>query len=99
MPISSVEPWVSALVLPHTHRKIVQDLNRVNCFENFEPARAGDEKCSFVPCTSITDLITCKDFRVVLMMIGHKSFHIIDQFKRREKKKLCWLWNWVYILK
>ena len=33
MPISGVEPWVSSLVLPYTHRTIVKDLNRVNCFE------------------------------------------------------------------
>ena len=33
----------------------------------------------------------------LVMMIGHKSFHIIDQFKRRaEKIKLHWLWNSVY---
>ena len=33
------------------------------------------------------------------MIIGHKIFHIIDQFKRRnEKIKLRWLWNSVYFV-
>ena len=36
--------------------------------------------------TKITDLITCKDFRAILMIIGHKIFHIIDQFKKRDEK-------------
>ena len=57
--------------------------------KNFEPARAGHGKCIFVPWgvfprmrTKITYLITHKDFSH-FMMIGHKSFHIVDQFKRQ----------------
>ena len=33
--------------------------------------------------TKISDLITHKDFRVILMMMGLKSFHITDQFKNK----------------
>ena len=69
--------------------------------KNFEPAHSGHGKCSFVPwgvfpCmrTKISDLITCKDLQVILMMIGLKSFHIINQLKRKEDKlKLHWPWN------
>ena len=48
--------------------------------------------------TKISDLITHKDFQVILMMIEHKCFLIIYQFKSREETiKLRWLWNSVYI--
>ena len=56
--------------------------------KNFEPARAGHGKCVLYPgacsraCALITDLIMRKDYRVIFMMIGHKCFHIVDQFKR-----------------
>ena len=47
MPISGVEPCVSALVLPYTHRTIVQDLNRVICFEKFRARTRRARKMQF----------------------------------------------------
>ena len=49
--------------------------------------------------TKTSDLITHKDFRVLLMMIGHKSLNKINLFKNERKKiKWRWLWNSEYIL-
>ena len=39
--------------------------------------------------TKTSDLITHKDFRVLLMMIGHKSFNKINLLKMRGKKKVA----------
>ena len=47
MPISGVEPWVSTLVLPYTHQTMVQNLNRVICFEKFRARARGARKMHF----------------------------------------------------
>ena len=47
MPFSGIEPWVSTLVLPYTYRTIVQDLNRVNCFEKIRARAQGARKMQF----------------------------------------------------
>ena len=39
--------------------------------------------------TKISDLITHKDFRVILLMIGHKYFHIFGQREKGGKNKVA----------
>ena len=47
------------------------DLNCVNCFEKFSSSRMREMENAFL-----------YPGAYVIMMIGHKSFHMIDQFKR-----------------
>ena len=79
---------MSTLILPYTHWTTFQDLNCVNGYgKKSSPRARGTENAFLYPGfprmrTKISDLITHKDFRVNLMMVGHKRFHIIAQFKR-----------------
>ena len=85
---------ITTFKLPYTNRSTFKELNCVHCFEKFRArTRKRHGKCISVPLGMFTRIRTktldmiIHNFRVSLMLIGHKGFQIIGQDEI--KKKSC----------